>query len=364
MSLPFDIPNPDQENVYYSLASLKTELLNWFEPDKISVITEKYKDYYLPTFVFDIEGAPNRFCLDVWPRGLPKESIQLDQVGSIVDRIVVPKYPVKKSKTRDLKDSAFNCTLDPKFYVDTILKEPSDREDPLDGEQLDPPQVDLILATKWYQDPNLQEKLLNFEIIKNLLREQLKIVPPEEFEGIRKKYEETLSLIDSFEATLETIGSGQEATIDSLRYGGFFKKVYESIGDLQYTDRQTLDGTRIIMAQALSDLGNIWKGVPLKNIYQQRIPLNRNDNTEYVVVGEYMPMTNAEEGYTIWPYFLDTLENVYSDWSPSIQIDAPLEARTFLDLRDRSQDFVNITEYDGVQDCVKSRLLLQLPWLA
>ena len=61
MSFPVDLPNPNQENVFYTIPALKAELLNWFATEKIDAIKEKYKDYFLPTFVFDPAGAP--FCL-------------------------------------------------------------------------------------------------------------------------------------------------------------------------------------------------------------------------------------------------------------------------------------------------------------
>ena len=102
MSFPADFPNPDQENVYYSLPSLKTELLNWFEVDKISTILAIYEDYYLPTFVFDIAGAPEIYNLDVWPKGKPKESIQLDSSGSIVDKVIIPEHPITPSPAKNL----------------------------------------------------------------------------------------------------------------------------------------------------------------------------------------------------------------------------------------------------------------------
>ena len=89
MSFPVDLPNPNQDNVFYSMQALKAELLNWFDSDKIESIGEKYEDYFLPTFVFDPAGAPQVFNLDVYPKNGPKESLQLDQNGNVLDEIKI-----------------------------------------------------------------------------------------------------------------------------------------------------------------------------------------------------------------------------------------------------------------------------------
>ena len=339
MSFPADFPNPDQENVYYSLPSLKTELLNWFEVDKISTILAIYEDYYLPTFVFDIAGAPEIYNLDVWPKGKPKESIQLDSSGSIVDKVIIPEHPITPSPAKNLNDGAFNCTLDPKFYVDSILKEPNDDQVPIDTSQ-PTAEIDLILATKWFRDRTLPEKIANFEIIKNLLKAQLKILPEEEFDAIQKKYTETIDLIKIFTGTLADIDAGQKRSIQALKFDEFFGAIYETSLPLADVKKFGTVGTQTIIAQALSDLGNIYvaKG---KN---QRVAVNRNDLDNAAAVANYQDLSTAEIGYTLWPRFLDGVTQL-GKWSRTVDTDAPIEALTFEDMG--KGDYQRVSQFDS-----------------
>ena len=47
MSFPVDIPNPNQENVYYSMAALKNKMLEFFEKERVLEVIEVLKQYYL-----------------------------------------------------------------------------------------------------------------------------------------------------------------------------------------------------------------------------------------------------------------------------------------------------------------------------
>ena len=126
MNFPADIPNPNQNNVYYSLAALGAELLNYFEKIKVDAIRVRMEGYYLPSFVFDVAGAPEVFNLDVFPKGKPKESFQIDKEGNIVDEIVNATPAISVPLEDNLDDGGSRCILDPKFHSSTLLKEPND----------------------------------------------------------------------------------------------------------------------------------------------------------------------------------------------------------------------------------------------
>ena len=68
MRIAADIPNPNQSNVYDSVAALGSELLNYFSKEKVDSIKKTMEAYYLPTFVFDPAGAPVVYNLDVYPK--------------------------------------------------------------------------------------------------------------------------------------------------------------------------------------------------------------------------------------------------------------------------------------------------------
>ena len=339
MSFPVDLPNPNQDNVFYTIPALKAELLNWFSVEKIKVVEEKYKDYYLPTFVFDPKGAPTVYNLDIYPKEGQKESIQFDQNGGIIDELKVPKAQPKPPDLEKLNDDGFGCALDPKFYVDTLLKEPND----INFEQETSTELlDLLLATKYQTDKDLGEKLQNYAILKNLLIGQLKILPEEELQGYKEKYGEVLETVDLFLASLGDVLEGQTKSLDGLKYRNFYKTVYNQTDEVR-TSKRDLEGTKMILGQALADLGNIFEKVG--EDYKIRIGSPRNDSSSRSVVNKGSRITRSPDkwGHTIWPDFLQVLrDNGHID-------DPVISVPPSGSLVELGPDFEAVTSYDGVE---------------
>ena len=259
MSFPADIPNPNQDNVYYSIPALKGVLLDYFAKERVISIIELMEKYYLPTFVFDTEGAPDVFNLDVYPTQGAKESLQLDSLGSIVDTLKKSTPSISEPEEDKLFDGGFDVILDPDFHTDTKLKKPNDNSYPLTNVKEG---LDLILSTKWQKDPTIDEKFQNFLILKNLLVAQLKTLPDEEMEAIKKLYSDTIAKIENFQSILTTIEEGQSTSVDSIKYENIFGDIYEKdTGKTPEEGFSGLSGTKTLIAQALSDLGNIWEEV-------------------------------------------------------------------------------------------------------
>ena len=338
MSFPVDIPNPNQDNVFYTIPALKSELLNWFDVDKIKVVEDKYKDYYLPTFVFDPAGAPTVYNLDVYPKDGQKESLQFDQVGNIIDEIKIPKPQPKPPELEKLNDGGFGCELDPKFYVDTLLKEPNDItfEQETSTESLD-----LLLSTKYQHDPVLGEKLQNFAILKNLLLGQLKIIPEKELNSFKEKYKSTLETVDLFLASLGDVLDGQKRSLDGLKYENFYQTVYNQTDKVR-TSKRGLEGTQMILGQALADLGNIFEKVG--DGYKIRIGSTRNDGSSRGQVNKGSRINRSPDrwGHTVWPDFLEVLEK--EGHLQNFRTTVPPKGL----LNALGPDFDGITKYDGV----------------
>ena len=338
MSFPVDLPNPNQDNVYYTIPALKAELLNWFSVEKIKVVEEKYKDYYLPTFVFDPAGAPTIYNLDVYPKDGQKETLQFDQTGSIIDEIELPKAQPKPPPLEKLNDDAFGCALDPKFYVDTLLKEPND----INFEQETSTELmDLLVSTKYQHDRSLGEKIQNFAILKNLLLGQLKILPEDEMKVFKQKYQEVLETVDLFLVSLGDVLEGQTKSLDGLKYDKFYRNVYNQTDTLRRS-KSGLSGTQMILGQALADLGNIFEKVD--DGYKIRIGTTRNDGTSKKVanMGKRIDRSPDKWGHTIWPDFLAALdeEGLLTKNGTTV----PPRGQ----LSELGPDFEAITEYDGV----------------
>lgn len=342
MSFPVDVPNPNQDNVYYSIPALKAELLNWFDVDKIKVIEEKYKDYYLPTFVFDPAGAPTVYNLDVYPKDGQKESIQFDQTGTIIDELKLPRPQVKPPELgflgEKLNDDAFPCVLDPKFYVNTLLKEPNDMEFEQEDSSIS---LDLLVSTKYQDDKSLPEKVQNYAILKNLLLGQLKILPEEELSLYKDQYQEVLNTIDQFLTSVQDVSTGQSNSLDALKYGNFYKDVYNQLDEMTQRKRG-LRGTQMILGQALSDLGNVISSDG-RDRFKIRIGTTRNDSTlrTQTFDGTRKTLIKNKWGHTIWPSFLKVLQDEGVIDTPS-NLAKPRGA-----LRKLGADFEAITKYDG-----------------
>tara|TARA_X000000950_G_scaffold285840_1_gene392888 strand:+ start:5291 stop:8779 length:3489 start_codon:yes stop_codon:yes gene_type:complete len=250
---PVDIPNPNQENVYYSTASIKGKMLEYFEKQRVDEILEILKEYYLPKFVFDTDGGPDVYNLDVYPTHGSKQSIQLDSSGSIVDLQKIAQPTISAPDKSNLNDGFFDVALDPSFHSSSKLKSPNNKDYPVDEDVS--AGVDLILSTKWQKDPTIEEKYQNFIILKNLLLAQLKTLPDEEMESFQNLYTETLETIDDFERVLTQIEEGQSSSIDGINYESIFSEIYEK-GTGAQTSLEGLEATSTLVAQALSDLAN------------------------------------------------------------------------------------------------------------
>ena len=311
MSFPVDIPNPNQNNVYYSIAALSAELLNYFEKPKVDAIKVRMKDYYLPSFVFDASGAPSVYNLDVFPKGKGKESFQMDENGNIVDAIVNPTPAISVPEEGNIDDGAFRCSLDPKFHSSTLLKEPNDLELPIDGGLT--PDMDLLLSTKFIADEEkLENRVQNYSILKNLLLARMKGLPSEELESIKSRFIKTVESIDGFKTTLTQINEGQTNSLSDLEFGAFVNRIYKETGSVG-SDRASFEGTRMQLVQALSDLGNSTtfssNGSP--TIYKGKVRRSSSiyDNVRQIKTPSTVGVSSSE-GTKTWPTFLYKLQEL------------------------------------------------------
>ena len=303
MSLPVDLPNPNQENVFYTIPALKAELLNWFSSEKIDAIKDKYSDYFLPTFVFDPAGAPLIYNLDVYPKNGSKESLQLDQNGNIIDELGIPEPVVKTPDVEYLIDGGFTCSLDPKFYVDTLLKEPNDITFEIENAL---ETLDLLVATKYYKDESLSEKVQNFAILKNLLLGQLKILPEDELKVFKEEYESVLKTIELYLKSLDDVADGQSKSLDALKFESFYNDVYQQVNTLRSSQRG-LGGTQMIMGQALADLGNVFQKDGESYRIHKGTDRNDSSSSSVVIAGPYSTQRPNKWGHVIWPSLIDVL---------------------------------------------------------
>lgn len=328
MRIAADIPNPNQSNVYYSVAALGSELLNYFSKEKVDSIKKTMESYYLPTFVFDPAGAPVVYNLDVYPKNKSKESYQIDEQGNIVDEIVNPTPAVKPPSEMELRDGGHRCQLDPKFHSSTLLKEPNEIDLPIDTGVL--PSLDLLLATKFSGDEDkLETRMQNFSILKNILLETMKSLPSEELEAIKKNFIDTVESIEGFKETLAEINEGQTNSLTGLQFGSFVNEVYSVVGSPTY-DRKGFDGTRMILAQALADLAHSvfqpTTGSPYLYAGSNRLQVKMGE-TNKKITAEGFSTVNSNSGTSIWPHFLGKLRDM--GLLETIDLDIPRTSQNF-----------------------------------
>lgn len=310
MSFPADIPNPDQENVFYSIPAFKIELLNYFSKEAVEGILEILQNFYLPVIVFDDAAAPNSFTIDVYPQDRPKQNYILDSDGKIISSVEPKKATVSPPLEDSLFDNALPCKLNSSFYSQSKLKSPLEIELGTIEDVL--PVIDLVVSTKFWKDEQLlKERSQNFSILKNLLLAKLKTLPDNELTAIKENYEVFVKNIGEFRNILQEIKEGQQSSVDGLYYSNYYKNVYDDTRSLKDLERKGLDGTKMIIAQALSDFSNPTR---INNWINKGSWRNNSksvnwDEVQRVTDGWYAKSTDIPNIY-IWPSFVDKLVNL------------------------------------------------------
>lgn len=260
MSIPADIPNPDQENVYYTKAALRSELAAFFEKEKVDELLSLFEDDRLITFVWDTSNVPKSFSLDVYPRNSAKYTIDISSDGSFLTFAQNPEInTIVPEDFSNLKDGARQLILDPEYHIDSLLKEPGDDiYESVDNQSL----VDILCATEFELDETeLQQKMEYYTVIKSIVRESLKALPTEERKMYIDAYEASRSTIDSVNSVIDSIASGQNTTFDQLVYENFINDIYpDTVGVDLSEGARGLEGTGALLVQALADLNRIYIG--------------------------------------------------------------------------------------------------------
>ena len=267
----------------------------------------------------------------------------MDSRGSIVDQRSISKPQISSPKVANLSDGNFKVSLDPDFYSDSKLKKPNDL--PFPNEE-STEYLDLLVSTKWSEDPSGKEKYQNFLILKNLLLEQLKTIPKEEMENIKKLYGDTLQKIDNFTSLLSNIQDGQSDSMSALKYETIFSDVYET-GTGQNPNFSGLEGTKMLVSQALSDLGNIWGYYSSGNWFYQG---NVGVNTTSVGTGTKKWLYNSSSGELIW---IDFIKKLKADGHLPNYEEASETPRTGLINQGDRVDIPLVTKFNG-QDVFSS----------
>lgn len=306
MSIPADIPNPDQENVYYSKPALKAELVSYFSMSKVEELLELFEDDRLITFVWDVSNAPNSFSLDVYPRNSSKYTIDLDSNGTFLIFGQNPELNTVEPKDfNSLKDGARTLILDPGYHSDSLLKQPGeDNFETVENKGL----IDILCSTEFDIDMNqLRQKMEYYEVLKSIVRDSLKALPVKEREGYIEAYEGTRSTIDSVNSTIDLIASGQQSTYDQLIYENFINDLYpDTVGVALSDGSKGLEGTGALLVQAFSDFSRITIG---PYIYKANLRVDAPSPNVFM-----NPIPTQVENLGAWSYFssnfLDNLPEI------------------------------------------------------
>ena len=195
MNIPHYYPSPDQDNVYYSIASLKTMINRYFSIETANSICSPLKDLRLPVFVFDDSNAPNSYTITIFTKSSQPITKLIDSNGNYVDSIETKEVTPAKVEN-DLIDNATGVELDKSFHsTDAIRTSEFALELSLDDDQKktendDPYEMELLLGTKYQHNRKLIDSRARYlEIIKRIVSDTLRNMPPEEYEILIKKYQ-------------------------------------------------------------------------------------------------------------------------------------------------------------------------------
>ena len=229
MNIPADIPSPDQENVYYSIQSLVGELVNYFDSDSISKVTDAVKEFYLPVFVFDDTNAPNSYQLDVYPRGGKKVNILLDSTGTVLINSTSAIAAIPLTNDDELKDGGLKTTIDSSFYSNSKLKSQDTFTD-LEYDDESNTGLEMLLASKFWMNNDVKQTIMSrnqyIELIKSIVKSAFASLPEEEIEIIKGIYKAKQEDINQIVNIINELQIGQAETLDSLKFNSLVEKVH------------------------------------------------------------------------------------------------------------------------------------------
>ena len=117
MNIPSNYPSPDQENVYYSVASVQKKLQTYFNIDVVKNIITSLGEYNLPVYVLDDSNTPSSYTITIFSKDKTPCTKLINSVGSIVSSLDTKKIKPAKIETK-LIDGGSSITLD-KSYQST-----------------------------------------------------------------------------------------------------------------------------------------------------------------------------------------------------------------------------------------------------
>ena len=195
MNTPSDYPSPDQENVYYSIASLRTKLSEYFDKAIIDDIITRYDDYNLPVFVLDDTNTPESYIITVFSENKPTDTKKINQAGGIITspKLIVPET---SNVTSEIIDNGSTISLDPSYHSTNAIRDngfklklspdldqirnPEDKSYPLE----------LILSTKYMHDTTLiQERSRFLAIIRNIVSDGIRNLSTQEYEKLKAEHD-------------------------------------------------------------------------------------------------------------------------------------------------------------------------------
>jgi hypothetical protein len=258
MNIPADIPSPDQENVYYSVKSLIGAMGKYFNNDSLSKIEDVVKEFYLPTFVFDDDSAPNSYQLDIYPRGDKKLNILLGSSGTILVNNKSTSSVIPLTKDTSLNDGGSKTTIDSSFYSSANLKSKDFFSD-LSIDEDSSPGLELLIASKFMMNQDIKNTLMSrnqfTELIKSTVKNIFSSLPEEELDLIKEVYSKKQDDIERIIEIVNDIKTGQAETLDSIKFTKLASKVYPNIYVEEPPSREKeLNLTRSNIAQSLLQL--------------------------------------------------------------------------------------------------------------
>tara|TARA_Y100000592_G_scaffold86475_1_gene139832 strand:- start:407 stop:3958 length:3552 start_codon:yes stop_codon:yes gene_type:complete len=309
MNIPSNYPSPDQENVYYSVSSLRDKLSSYFESSVVSEILVALQEFKLPVFVLDDSNSPNSYLITIYPRNGNVQTRMINNVGSIVQSIKAP--PVVPSKVESkITDGGSSIVLDKSFHSTNSIRdneytlELSADEDQLKTLEDAPYEMELLLSTKYIHEPSLiKERSRYLAIAKNIVADQLRNMPNTEYEKLVQEYNSINSEIDSILSLLKDAEIGKKDSVDSLNFQKSAREIFS-----EAYDGDGVHVTRLQVAQSLSSLANILHGDKL--LVPEKLAAKTNTNLQDNV--------HFDDSYqTAWNRFLLAMEK-----NEKIQLDS------------------------------------------
>lgn len=325
---------PEQENVYYSIKSLRDTLTGLVDASQLEAIVLQTKKFYLPVFVLDTTDVTN-IIIDVYQRPYVTN---LESTITITPTSVSLSEPAATPTNTtpvpdDKVDNAISLELLNSFHSENNVTETTWKTN---SDTVDQRKVEIIASTKsWYDKELFADKKLNSKIFVNLVKETLKNLPSKTLEKYQKSYQDVEEEIDALLQLLSDAKDVKELSVDKLKTGSLLATIYDTNSDTEFAQQYLQE----LITQAFYDLYDIENHIGQTHVNTQKRGIDPATNVPIFTLKpiEVTGASVTEIGFrAVWHGILSQVTRLEKRNISPVEVDSNTYIRDLLEVNSRS----------------------------